>query len=350
MKKKWMILAAAAAVILFAELGLRVAFDEKLKIREYPLVYQPDDFIGYRYIPNARGRISIPGLEKEFRINEAGFPGPSYPVSRDTNALRIAIVDASNGTGIWMPGERPYRDQLEELLAEHTDRPVEVLNFSIDGQRRDKFMIRLICEDVVRYGPDAVFFMAGIPLRQMGLARDVYQGYVIAYDPDDPTARDSCRERVDRLNRRRFFSMLYRGSYIVRAACRFYANRFDGPAAFELDCFIRKRYQWRGVRTVELSAANSVRELQMLDEFVKRHGCLLVVAEYSLDGGSTLGPLEGTGVLTWTVHIPPGRGIWNPHDLTHLNESGHAIVARSLLEAMTGIEECSEMLESKPDG
>ena len=115
-----------------AEAYFRFAHYEVLKNMSYPLLYEPDALLGYRYTPGAESRICQPSICKDVRVNENGYFGPSFTREPAPGVFRIAIVDSSQATGLWMDGTQSFAIQLQGLLDE-AGHHSEVLNFSIDG-------------------------------------------------------------------------------------------------------------------------------------------------------------------------------------------------------------------------
>ena len=93
-------------ILLFSgEVALRLIYYEQLKTRTYPLIYQPDERVGYRYVPGIEGKICIPSICKEFSINQTGFTdrassggsNPAFFASRSSVRRRRRVSGSPPG-------------------------------------------------------------------------------------------------------------------------------------------------------------------------------------------------------------------------------------------------------------
>ena len=75
-------LAITVCTVFATEAFLRMMYWEQLKTRSYPLIYQLDPEVGYRYIPGIEGKICIPSICKTFSINKNGFYGPDFELEK----------------------------------------------------------------------------------------------------------------------------------------------------------------------------------------------------------------------------------------------------------------------------
>lgn len=323
-RRPMLLVAAGLTVLLATELVLRLAFHERLKICAYPLVYQPDESLGFRYMPNATGRLSIPGIDKEFPVNSQGFLGEDFVKERQPGVLRIAVVGTSQSTGIWMAGTVNYAARLEQNLAA-AGVDCEVLNFSIDGRQRDQFLLNLLANDVAEYQPDLVFLELTPPLQHASVSREPYRGYTLVYDKSVQGSREACREQVDRYETQLRYRA-YELSYLVRAACRLYlrftGSRKDSP----LDGFILRRVAGE-TRIYPLDPADYVRALEEISRRCHLNIRLLVLSAH--DTSRTL--VDRFGLPHVAIDLPDDEDLRNQEE-EHLNEAGHRFIADRLAD------------------
>src|SRR5689334_4614077 len=84
-----------------AEIVTRVRYGRYLRDRAFPLIYQPDPELGYRYKPSSAGLLCIPNLCRKVEINANGYVGPPFSEKKRPGDYRIVVISHSDGTGIW---------------------------------------------------------------------------------------------------------------------------------------------------------------------------------------------------------------------------------------------------------
>ncbi len=261
------------ALILVGEIIFRTFYFELLKTREYPQIYRPDARVNYRYIPGKDARICVPSICKEFKINKNGFYGPPFELKKKQGVFRIAIADSSQTTGIWLDADENFAMKLQRLFDQEGYR-VEVMNFSTDGKYRDVSNIRIVRDTVMRYSPDLVLLTTSMPLLHMNIRREVYKGYVLMYEGGEfAYPVEHILARVDSILEQRALIALYEASFIVRAACRYYMDRFPYTASEQLlRLFVRKKYDMRTtIRYTAYSVDESVQMLKTLRSSLNAH-------------------------------------------------------------------------------
>ena len=223
LKKRLTIIALiAVATITIAEVYLRIAHYEVLKIRQYPQIYQPDSLLGYRYIRNVKGKICIPSICKEFQLNNQGFYGPDFSTNKEEGIFRIILVGASATGGIWLDGNENYSMKLQALFDKNGYENIEVINCAIDGSFRDIPNINMIKSTILEYKPDLILLNAYFSLSfyHGQAARECYKGYLMKYAQGSESARLFCVNAIEDLDNNKILTSLYDISYIFRAIFR----------------------------------------------------------------------------------------------------------------------------------
>lgn len=325
--------AGAAAIIVAVELWLRVKYGNLLWIHIYPQVYVPDDALGYRYVPNAEGEIRIPGIHRRFRINQQGFHGADFVRAKTPGTYRIALVGTSNLTGIWMHGGgKNYAELLEERLQD-AGYQVEVMNFGIDGRYRALHELRLIDSDVAPYEPDLVLIDIDIPFVTGLFKRDVYNGFVMIYNPEDPLSRSWCQAWVDRVRTQRALAVAYRASYILRAIVRYITNHYNTERSFFLRVMVENRIQAPDVVLWPYSLKRSVEAIQAMRDKLAEIGSRFAILQFIPN--PYYREVTAKYQLPYAeLNVPPVPPFVHDRD-AHYNCHGHVEVARQLFEQLT---------------
>ncbi len=346
----WFLLATLLAFLL-AEAALRLCFFEQLKINKLPLIYMPDRTLGYRYIPNADGEISVPSISKRVRINANGYYGPGFSLHKKEGVFRIAVVGSSNESGIWMDGTRTFEMELQRLFRE-AGRKVEVLNCGMDGNARALANLRMITGDVLRYAPDLVLLNVDIPIAMGVIQREMYRGYIHA-----PGSSDTPEERMDQTRREihayiddledMAVTRIYDVSFVVRAVHRLLRRMpgSSGGSMLEHDNLLRslERYKTKRVRLLYslgmLSVEDSIKRIQRTQEAVEQSGGELVLfwywdeAQMELHATGLEEQLRSADVPYILLRMPRDRALVHEHD-GHYSERGHAVIAERLFNEL----------------
>ena len=94
-------------------------------------------------------------------VNEHGYLGPAYPVKKEKESIRIALLGDSHIEGFQLFARHHLRSVLEHNLAELTSRNVEVLNFGRSGFNLLD-MYRYKIDFVEKYNPDYCLYFIGL--------------------------------------------------------------------------------------------------------------------------------------------------------------------------------------------
>jgi hypothetical protein len=324
-------LAASAGALLSIELVFRTVYHDQLRSRSFPLVYQADPKLGYRFIPGITGTICVPSVCKAFTINRNGFPGPDYSPERTTGVYRIAVVGTSNETGIWLNSEKTYLQLLEKRFAAENIR-VEILNFSIDGAYRDVENVIVAGTAVLERNPDLVLLYAELPFRFLGASRAAYRGYMLGYDPRAPETLAMARAYIDWLLSYTVLIALYEHSYIVRALAKAYAKNPERPYASGVRTFIYKRFESPDLRVRPISLKRSLETLRELRQRVQASGAELYLFRY-VPNREWSEALSSAGLPSLILNVGQTAGLI--YEDSHYSEEGHRQLAEQLYSELT---------------
>ena len=334
--KRWLVrcLLLCVTVVVGTELVLRTAYHDRFRTRSYPLTYQPDAVIGYRYAPLAHGTICNPSICNGFDINAAGFTGPVYPREKPAGTFRIAVLGTSNDTGIWLGPGGPAIDYLR-LLEQRLNGagvPVEVLNFSIDGRYRDVENVILAGSEPLDYAVDLVLLNAEIPFRYTGAKRTAYRGYMLAYVDRGPESLSTSQAYIDWLLSHSFSIGLYRASYLVRALAAYYSRNPEHRYAPAIRTYIDKRFVAPDLRLRPVSVQRSLAALKNLQERIRGAGGELLMFRY-IDDAAWAEALDSAGLPFIVLNVQQTRE--TAHLDGHYNAVGHRLLADRLYAELT---------------
>lgn len=91
-------------------------------------------------------------------VNKFGYIGPAYPMKRNINTIRIALLGSSYVEGLQVFLRNRFSYIFEEELSKKLNKKVEVLNFAIGGDDFRGMYLRYI-DIVKKYDPDYTLFM-----------------------------------------------------------------------------------------------------------------------------------------------------------------------------------------------
>ncbi|MCL4303801.1 MAG: hypothetical protein KJ077_49415 [Anaerolineae bacterium] len=122
-----------------------------------PAIWQPHPLLGWWHIPYSGGLFhsQYNEFEAEVRINARSLRDREIGYDNPTGALRILSLADSFGEALQVNLEQTYHKQLEGLLADLLDRPVEVINGGVGGWGTDQEAIFYVAEGF-RYEPEIV--------------------------------------------------------------------------------------------------------------------------------------------------------------------------------------------------
>jgi hypothetical protein len=140
------------AVILALEAGLRLAHE-----RYDASLFQPEGERGYCLRPLAEGW-NVTGGEAYIKINSQGMRDRERPVQRPVDALRVAVLGASDAEAREVPLEQTFEAEMERQMATRLaarSKGVDVLNFGVTGYTHAQQYLTLH-NHVWKYDPQVV--------------------------------------------------------------------------------------------------------------------------------------------------------------------------------------------------
>ncbi len=166
-----------------------------------PLIYERDEELGFRFIPNAQGVYKrFFEWETKIKINSLGWRDHEYPLRKPPGVYRIAVIGDSFTANLEVPLDKTYSKILEKLLKKNVSAKIEVLNFAIDGTGTD-YHYKLLKKILPEYDPDMVvhaFFYNDIKDVQIGkFYRTIYRGQLIQYQTEEELKKG--RQNIDRM-------------------------------------------------------------------------------------------------------------------------------------------------------
>lgn len=141
-----------------------VEYGGRFIFNRYPSGYKPERLIlaqpayGWLHRPHAKDywyRYSD-GTKQIVAINSEGFSDEEFPVKKDPQVRRIAII----GDSVMLGWEVPKGDRFLEVLRRsfrHKKKKIEFLNFSIRGYGPDQSLL-ILKDKVVPYSPDVIVY------------------------------------------------------------------------------------------------------------------------------------------------------------------------------------------------
>lgn len=172
-------LAAVAAALLIAEVGLRV-----IGFR-YLILYREDADVGYALRPGAEGWWREEG-EAYIRINSDGLRDREHAKEKTPGTLRVAVLGDSYAEALQVPAESAFWSVAERGLrgcAALGGREAEFINFGVSGFSTARELI-LLRTHVRQYSPDVVvlLFTTGNDVRDNSKAlASKYAGLPLPY-------------------------------------------------------------------------------------------------------------------------------------------------------------------------
>jgi hypothetical protein len=163
MKRTWLLgsIVALLSVLfaaLLAEVVLHLTNLPPEQLSHQQLFVQYDSLLGWRNIPNARGRMVSDEYARDLEYNERSMRGPVLPYEKPAGTLRVLLLGDSFVDG--------YTEQLGDRVSEVLQRDltrgagpnVEVIPMGTGGYSTDQELLWLESEGL-RYHPDVVVLM-----------------------------------------------------------------------------------------------------------------------------------------------------------------------------------------------
>jgi lysophospholipase L1-like esterase len=125
-----LVLGSIALCLALFEVALRIAGVEHKEARISCL----DRIIGNVYCAGIEAMLDGPdGKRVAVKINAEGMADRDYPLEKPAGALRVALLGDSVSASLSSAEERKFKGIWQRALSERLQRPVEIMNFAIDG-------------------------------------------------------------------------------------------------------------------------------------------------------------------------------------------------------------------------
>lgn len=214
-----LLLIGTTAGLAISEMALRLLRPPAAGMSHQPLLYQTDQALGHRYLPNATGRIHRDfEMDNLVALNSRGF----HDVEHDWSASgrRLVAVGDSFTAAIHVPKDQTWTQVLQTVLRTRwQDSSLEVINLGLDGTGSDVHL-ELLRLHVLELQPEAVvvaFTNNDIgDLAMERIYREVYRGHVLAFT--DELQREKMKQLVDGNLRQTHLIWLHEHLYLVRLA------------------------------------------------------------------------------------------------------------------------------------
>jgi hypothetical protein len=263
---------------------LRIARPERLATIEYPCFYEPDPELGFRYRPNASGRVAGHfEIENVAVTNSLGFYDDE-PLAAGAASPRILAVGDSFTAAMNVPRSAVWTAVLERRLRASGWPQADVVNLGIDGTGTDVHAA-LIERELPRFRPDVVvlaFFGNDFADVLNGrFARECHRGFVLSYQSE--AQRGELRARVDAHLAHGLHRFSYAHVYLVRLA----TLALEGPRSLHHIQFVQPSAAELGVDAASRRQREPAleRALAALERSARDCGCRFVVAPVPAKAG-----------------------------------------------------------------
>ena len=205
------------AGLVVVELALRLLQAPAVGMSHQPLLYQIDQKLGYRYIPNAIGRIHRNfEIDNLITLNSKGFHDiEHYP---NPSNRRIVAIGDSFTAAIHVSKSQIWTQILQSKLRNKwQDDTVEVINLGMDGTGSN-IHLELLRQHAIELQPEIVvvaFTNNDIGDLAIGrIYREVYRNYVLSFI--DNTQQKKMQQLVDSTLNQSNLIWLHKHLYLVR--------------------------------------------------------------------------------------------------------------------------------------
>lgn len=219
------------AVILFSEIFVKVFFKDKLRERAYPLFFQPDTLIGFKYIPDSTSFKITPAFKNKIKINNIGFTGKDVDIQKKDDSYRIVFVGSFVATGIDLNYGKSFVEILNEIYKKN-NKNIEIVNCSIEGAERSTYQLNLIKYYVPKLMPDMVILTPEFPLKNQIRYRKRYKDYMIVYYDYSIDLNPVYNLIDNKYYKPNLFKFLYDNIYSFRYLCKYYSENDNGITRF----------------------------------------------------------------------------------------------------------------------
>lgn len=327
---------AVFVLFLCCEAYLRIFKGENMVLHQYPKIYRfdPDLSIGYRGVPNIKGYIRRPSINKHFTLNNFGFYGPDFSLTHPDSIFRIIIVGSSTAQGMWANQKESFASLLnDKFKREHYN--VEVINAGISGASRGLQNIATAKEIAAKFKPNLILYELGVPLNSINYSRDTYKGYSILFTGNNldefKHSKLVAEKKVDRINAHKLINELANYSYVIRFLYRKSSNSWGTVQNCWKVYAENSAEAWLYYAIDQLDMEKSLNKMNAFNDDLERLNCKLVTFEY---GSSTLDDKHGLKFPNLGLNVPLEKEGYH-HELdAHPNLKGDHLIADSLFKAL----------------
>ena len=213
------VVVSTSLCILVSEIGLRVFRPALLVgVSHLPCIYSKNEQHGYTYRPGSKGWIHRNfEIDNAVLINSEGHHDVEYTYGDQSNLVRVVAIGDSFTACLQVPIPDMWTRVLQRELNEETRKRIEVVNLGLDGTGTDVHK-DILQSYVEKNKVDLVvlsFYRNDIrDLTLQKLYREVYKGFVIAYQNDDH--KNGILNYIDKNWPSPFMLMAYNNSYLFR--------------------------------------------------------------------------------------------------------------------------------------
>lgn len=259
--------------LVIVELALRFLQSPAVGMSHQPLLYRIDQKLGYRYIPNAIGRIHRNfEIDNLITLNSRGFHDIEHHLS--PSSRRIVAIGDSFTAAIHVSKSQIWSQILQSKLRNKwQDNTVEVINLGIDGTGSN-IHLELLRQHAIELQPETVvvaFTNNDIGDLSMGrIYREVYRDYVLSFINN--VQQKKMRKLVDGTLNQSNLIWLHKHLYLVRLG----AFLIGGNDNLLRSNFVKPSH-------IDQSVSRSQKEITLqtvFQEFItlsKQHGFHLIV-------------------------------------------------------------------------
>lgn len=290
-------------IIIVIEITLRLTISHELQKWD-TCQYQPDSVLGYRYKVNSKGVVYNAAFSRPYTINSQGFPGREFTIKKAPGIYRIAVVGASEETGLYTNGPLNYINVAEDFFKKNGYK-VEVINLAVDGHGRSYRNVEFLKRECAVYEPDLILFRSlEFPLQDFMQYRLTYKGVLIKYTDTSTSTLEAAKAYVDKeVSHKDFRQHLYDYSYIYRYMAKNYLHNYQKSKFWErvgrpffvsgnkIECYARHLIFWPNyIYTPTIYSEDETIQIykDLQAELMKRNTKFIIYNTYKLDKVSSI--------------------------------------------------------------
>ena len=350
--KKILIRAGLAfiVIILLTELTLRLTISHQLQKWD-TCQYQADSVLGYRYKVNSEGTVYNSAFSRPYKINSHGFAGHEFTTKKDSGIYRIAVVGASEETGLYTNGPLNYINVAEDIFNKNGYK-VEIINLAMDGHGRGGRNVEFVKTGCAEYEPDLILFRdMSFPITDFMQYRTTYKGVLIKYTDTSQATLKAAKAYVDNeLDHKDFRLYLYDYFYIYRYMAKFYLENYQKSKFWEragrpffmdankIECYARHLIFWPkyNLSPTVYSVDSSLQIYkEVKEELLKRNTKLIVYSVYKIKDASEMKQLFGKHQLSYLPLEVDRQANFGFGKLDgHASQEGHKAIGACLYKAL----------------